>query len=93
MRKINMSPEAMAALQSAEGGVIKPTAPPLKLPRVSLLRLRNNMLHTLFGEAMQPTFRARLLMYSSFAAILATWRADNFLRRATARKIIEGLNP
>lgn len=84
MKKISMNPEAMAALQSAEGEVAKKKST-LRLPRESRLRLREDMLRTLFGDTMLPTFRARLLMYSSFAAIKHHWAATHWQKMQAKR--------
>lgn len=70
-----MSPEAMAALQSAEGGAAKPRKV-LRLPDVSLIRIRQEMARLMFGPTGTPTHRERLLQFVSFAAIQASWAAD-----------------
>jgi len=86
MKVISMNPEAMAALQSAEGSVAKKKST-LRLPRESLARIHTDIAWVMFGEAMQPTFRARLLMYSSFAAIKHHWAADNWQRKQSWRVV------
>lgn len=83
MNVISLGSEAMAALKSAEGEVSKERklartgghTEVIRIPRVSALRIRNDLLRAVFGEAMAPTFRDRLLMYSSFAAIKHHWAA------------------
>jgi len=84
MKKISMSPEAMAALK-ADGGVVKPRKT-LRLPDVSLIRIRQGMARIMFGPSMKPTHRERLLQFTSFAAIKASWAAD-YWQSQQSRKV------
>ncbi len=77
MKKISMNPEAMAALQSAEGEVAKPRKA-IRIPQVSAARIRQDMMRVMFGESMKPTNKARLLMWTSHAAVKAAWAADHW---------------
>ena len=78
MEKINLDPQAIAAL-NAEGAELKAPSKPLSDKAVQIIR--RSVARTVFGPSMQPTLRQRCRMWTSFAAIKASWAADNFQRR------------
>ncbi len=75
MRKITLSPEAMAAL-NAEDAELK--VPPKPLPDKAIQMIRKRAVKTLFGPSMKPTFKQQLLTFPSYAAIKASWAADHW---------------
>lgn len=79
MKRITMTPEAMAALNA--NGPIRPMSD--KMIQV----IRKGVARAMFGPTLRPTFRWQLLTFSSFAAIQASWAADNFQRRYRERNL------
>lgn len=79
-RKISLSPEAMAALQSDEKVVdfSKPLSP--KVVRI----IRKQIMQNVFGPNMRPTFRQQLLQFVSLG-VLATVKQGREWRERTAR--------
>lgn len=88
IRKISLDPAALAALE--KDGDIKFTKP-LSVKTIQVIRKR--VAKTLFGPSMRPTFKQQLLAFASFAAFKASWAADYWQRKQTAKKIIAGLRP
>lgn len=86
--KINLSPEALAAL-NADGAEIK--APPKPLSNKTIQIIRMGVARVLFGPTMRPNFNSQLLTFVSFAAIKASWAADHWQRMQTAKKIRNAL--
>ena len=78
MRKISLDPEALAALNAE--GTIMPVGLPKSLPDDVVQVIRKQIAGTVFGPSMKPTFRQQLFTFVSFAAIKASWAADNFQR-------------
>lgn len=72
--KIELSPEALAALEA--DGKTKLVEPPKPLPDKVVQIIRQGLAKALFGPTMRPRFRAQLFGYTSFAAIKASWAAD-----------------
>jgi len=86
--KIELSPEALAAL-NAEGAELK--APPKPLNPMGVHACRRAVARAVFGPTMKPTFKQQLLAFPSYAAVKAVWAADHFQKVQTAKRIIEGL--
>ena len=91
IRKISLPPEALAALNADR--VVPLKAPPKPWPLKAQMVIRNQVAKTFFGPSMRPTFKQQLLTFSSFAAVKASWAADYWQRKQTAKKIIAGLHP
>ena len=71
MRKVNIPPEAKAALE--KNGAVKFDKP---LSTKTIQIIRRVVAREVFGPAMKPTFRQQLLAFVSFAAIKAGWAAS-----------------
>ncbi len=82
MRKISLTPEALAELNAESDEPIQ--APPaLKvLPPKMRHAVHEQVARTVFGPLMKPTLQQWLDMWTSHIAIKASWAADNFMRRA-----------
>jgi len=75
MKKISLSPEAMAALE--KDSAVKFNKP---LPDKALKIIRMIVAESVFGPTMKPKFKQQLLYFSSFIAIKSSWAADHFLK-------------
>lgn len=71
MRKISLNSEALAALEA--DGKVKFNRP---LSAKMIQTIRQSVARRLFGPAMRPTFKQRLLTFSSFVAFKVCWAAD-----------------
>ena len=78
MKKLSLDPKAIAAL-NAEGAELATPSKPLSNETVNVIR--RGMARAVFGPTMMPTFRQRCLMWTSGAAIKASWAADHFQRK------------
>lgn len=81
--KINLTPEAIAALNADADVPLK--APPRPMPTQIVQLIRRQVAEVIFGPSLKPTFRQQLLRFSASRAIKACWAADNFQRMARAR--------
>ena len=82
MKKISLTPEALAALNADSDEPIEAAPAPKVLPKAIQRVLHEHVARAVFGPLMGPTVRQRLTLWTSHAAIKASWAADNFLRRA-----------
>jgi hypothetical protein len=83
MKKVSLSPEALAALNADNPEPLK--APPKPLSKKAVQIIRMHVAEVLFGPTLKPTLKQQLLGYSSFAAIKAGWAADHFQRKMGER--------
>lgn len=86
MMKVNLPPEALAALNKTSDEPVIKAAPVMVLPERAQRVAHAQVMHSLFGPSMKPTFRQQLLHYSSFAAIKASWESDEFSRKMKERR-------
>ena len=89
MKKISLSPEALAALNAESDEPIKVPPKPLPLKAQNIISM--GVREAMFGPTMKPSLRSRLLMWTSHAAIKASWAADHWQKMQTAKKIKDAL--
>ena len=82
MGKINLDPTTVATL-NAEGA--KLAAPPKPLSNKMIQVVHNWVAKVLFGLSTEPTFKQQLFVWSSHAAIKASWAADYWQGRQRER--------
>ena len=73
-RKVNMPPEALAALNAVSDEPIRVPPKPLSAETVNVIRKR--VAETLRDSLIQPTFKQQLLGFPSYRAVMACWAAD-----------------
>jgi hypothetical protein len=76
VRKISLTPEALAALNAESTEPVRPAPQPL--PPMAVQVIRKQIAEAVFGPSMKPTFRQQLLAFSSFSAIKAGWAAAHW---------------
>ncbi len=81
--KINLTPEAIAALNADADVPLK--APPKPLPPRAVQVIRKQIAEVVFGPSLRPTFKQQLLGFSASRAVHASRAADHFQRMARAR--------
>ncbi len=81
VRQVNMSPEALAALNAVSD---KPIKKPLSVKTINVIRQR--VAKTLHGPLMKPTLRQQLLGFPSYRAVAAVWAADHFQKMYSSKE-------
>ncbi len=76
VRKLTVPSEAKAALNE----------PPKPLSVEVLMSIRRVVARDVFGPTLRPTFKQRLLEFSSIAAIKAGWAADHWQKMQRKKK-------